>query len=358
MPLPVSHAKVDHVDALTGRLAAVELKEEEEARNTRGFNPFAPYLEQGLPRFVEHLTREIIPERLSSLRQTRQLLVDESCPLYRAGREFQVKHGISEASFQNWKELLCGWLDFPVILLLNPSPFDVLGYEQMVQQSPTLGWLEKNLEVLKLKLHDVIVMDTFPMVTDKLLGSKRFAEDLAELVTDSFELTWTCLRYIHPQIVISCQCSSKVRNDKWGSSGDLRAEELSSSEAGARQELVKMMDVDGHQMFVVQGVHPQYVMQHNQMMEEVLKKKFTKVLGPFGRWKERRLAERREAARAEVILGKESVRDGMKSLMKQMQLFNQICRQEGRNGAELSDAAKRVEEWRKQIEGWLDEMDD
>ncbi|GLA33104.1 hypothetical protein AnigIFM63326_002383 [Aspergillus niger] len=236
------------------------------------------------------------------------------------GRQFQVKHGISEASFQNWKELLCGWLDFPVILLLNPSPFDVLGYEQMVQQSPTLGWLEKNLEVLKLKLHDVIVMDTFPMVTDILLESKRFAEDLSELVTDSFELTWTCLRYIQPQIVISCQCSSKARNEKWGSSGGLRAEELSSSEAGARQELVKMMNVDGHHMFVVQ---------HNQMMEGVLKKLFTKVLGPFGRWKERRLAERRETARAEVILVKESVRDGMKSLMKQMQLFNQIRRQEG-----------------------------
>ncbi|RDK41115.1 hypothetical protein M752DRAFT_319859 [Aspergillus phoenicis ATCC 13157] len=289
MPLPVSHAKVDHVDALTGRLAAVELEEEEEeeARNPRCFNPFAPYLE------------------LSSLRQTRQLL---------------VKHGISEASFQNWKELLCGWLDFPVILLLNPSPFDVLGYEQMVQQSPTLGWLEKNLEVLKLKLHDVIVMDTFPMVTDILLESKRFAEDLSELVTDSFELTWTCLRYIQPQIVISCQCSSKARNEKWGSSGGLRAEELSSSEAGARQELVKMMNVDGHHMFVVQ---------HNQMMEGVLKKLFTKVLEPFGRWKERRLAERKKTARAEVILVKESIRDGMKSLIKQMQLFNQIRRQEG-----------------------------
>ncbi|PYH50341.1 uncharacterized protein BO96DRAFT_491635 [Aspergillus niger CBS 101883] len=321
MPLLILHAKVNHVDVLTGRLAAVELKEEEEARNPRYFNPFTPYLKQGLPRFMEHLAREISPESLSSLRQTRQLL----------------------------KELLYKWLDFPVILLLNPSPFDVLGYEQMVQQSPTLGWLEKNLEVLKLKLHDVIVMDTFPMVTDKLLESKRFAENLSELVTDSFELTWTCLQYIQPQIVISCQGSSKARNKKWGSSGGLRTEEMSSSEASTQQELVKIMDVDGHQMFVVQGVHPQYVMQHNQLMEEMLKKLFTKVLGPFGRWKERRLAERRETARAEVILVKESVRDGMKSLIKQIQLFNQICKQEGRNGAELSETVKRVEEWQKQI---------
>ena len=188
------------------------------------------------------------------------------------------------------------------------------------------------------------------MITDELLESKRFAEDLSELVTDSFELTWTCLRYIQPQIIISCQCSSKARNEKWRSSGGLRAEELSSSEADTRQKLVKMMDVDGHHMFVVQGVDPQYMLQHNQMMERMLKKLFTKVLGPFGRWKERRLAERRKAARAEIILVKKSVRDGMKSLMKQMQLFNQICRQEGRNGAELSETAKRVKEWQKQIE--------
>ncbi|KAL4924634.1 uncharacterized protein BDV17DRAFT_284571 [Aspergillus undulatus] len=329
---------------------------EEDAENPSRVNPFASYLVGGSFCFVDDLARKIIPERLSRLRQIHQLVVNESCPLYRVGREFQKKHEVPETSFQNWKELLCGWLEFPVILLLNPSPFDVLGYEQMVQQSPTLGWMEKSLEVMKLGLRDVIVMDMFPMVTVELLKTKR--EDWFELVADSFEVTLTCLRYIRPEILISCQCSSKTVNQIWQSFENLKAEELSSSEAGARQELVKTVDVDGHEILVVQGVHPQNVVQYNQEMERVLKKLFTKVLGPFGQWKERRVAERREAARREVILAKEGVRDGMRVLIKQMQLFEQICGQDGRNRIELLAAAKRVEEWRKQIEGWAGEMDD
>lgn len=172
-------------------------------------------------------------EQLSRLRRTPQLVVNESCPLYHVRWEFQEKYGISEASFQNWKELLCGWLNFPVILLLNPSSFDVLGYEQMVQQSLTLRWLKKNLKVMKFELHDMIVMDMFPMVSNKLLESKVFVEDWSELVADAFKLTWMCLQYIQLQIVLSCQCCSKAMNEKWGPLGDLRAAELSSSEAGA-----------------------------------------------------------------------------------------------------------------------------
>ena len=358
MPHPVSRAEVDNVDAINKDLATVELQEK--AKNPSSYNPFVFYLEEGSPRFVDNLVREEIPKLLSSLRgmpQLPQLVLNGFCPLYRVGREFQKKYGISEASFQNWKELLCGWRDFPVILLLNPSSFDVLGYEQMVQQSPTLRWLKWNLEVLKLELRDVIVMDTFPMVTNELLESKVFVEDWSELVADAFELTWTCLRYIQPQIVLSCQCCSKAVNEKWGPLRDLRAEELSSSEAGARQELVKTVDVDGHQMLVVQGLHPQNVLQHNQKMEGVLEKLFTKVLGPFGQWKQQRVAERREAARTEVILVKEGVRDGMRVLMKQMQLFNQICGQGDKTEVELSAAAKKVEEWREQVEGWAGEMD-
>ena len=87
--------------------------------------------------------------------------------------------------------------------------------------------------------------NTFPMVTNELLESKVFVEDWSELVADAFKLTWTCLRYIQPRIVLSCQCCSEAVNEKWGPLGDLRAEELSSSEAGARQELVKTVDVDG-----------------------------------------------------------------------------------------------------------------
>ena len=142
--------------------------------------------------------------------QLPQPMLNESCPLYHIRQEFQKKYGILEASFQNWKELLCGWRNFPVILLLNPSSFDVLGYEQMAQQLPTLRWLKKNLEVLKLELCDVIIMDMFPMVMNELLESKVFMEDWSDLVVDVFKLTWMCLQYIQLQIVLLCQCCSKA----------------------------------------------------------------------------------------------------------------------------------------------------
>lgn len=340
----------DDVDTLNGRIASVKLEEKENSSRINGSNPFAPYLKSGSLCSVNDLARMLIPKHLSSLQQTRLLEIDETCPIYVAGRKFQEKHGISEASFQNWLQLLCGYLDFPVILLLNPSRFDDLEFEEMVTRSSTLLWLRENLEILKLEMPDVIVLDTFPMITDELLASKQFLEDWSELVADSFKLTWTCLRCIRPRILISCQCCSKPVDKTWGLFGDIRAMELCSSEAAARQELVKSVDVHGHRMLVVQGVHPQNVVQHNLKMEGVLKTLLTKVLGPFGQWKERQVTERREAAQREVVLA----RDGMTVLLKQMDFFEQICRH--KNEIELTVAVGRVKEWRKQIENWAREM--
>ncbi|KAL4791406.1 hypothetical protein BDV19DRAFT_401410 [Aspergillus venezuelensis] len=316
MARPVSRAVFDDIDALNAPLAAVEL--EEGAKKSSFINPFLPYL--GSYRCGDNLAQELIPEQLGKMREPRQLVLNKSCPLYQAGRKFQAKHGILEESFQNWKELLCGCLDFLVILLLNPSNSDKLGYEQMMQQSPTLAWLEENLKVIRLEIRDVIVIDTFPMVPDKLLDSKMFMDNWFELVADSLELTRTCLRHIQPQILISCQCCSKPGNKRWGRLGDFRATELSSSEAGAPQELVKTD-----------------VIQHNKKMKEILEKLLTRVLGPFGQWKERRVAEQIESARREVILVKKGVGDGIKALINQMQL---------------------VEEWRRQMKGWAGEMED
>lgn len=239
----------DNVDTLNRYIASVKLDEKEKNSSyINGFNPFAPHLKSGSPRSVNDLARTLIPKYLSSLQQTRLLEINKTCPIYVAGRKFQEKHGISEASFQNWIQLLCGYLDFPVILLLNPSRFDALEFGEMVPQSQTLLWLKENLVILKLEMRDVTVLDTFPMVTDELLASKKFVEDWSELVADSFELTWTCLRYIRPRILISCQCCSKPVNEKWGLFGDIRATHLCSSEAAARQEQVKSVDVYGHRM--------------------------------------------------------------------------------------------------------------
>lgn len=124
-------------------------------------------------------------------------------------------------------------MDIPVLLLLNPSSFDVLSYEHMVRQSPTLRWLEETLRAMKLELCEMIVVDMFPMVPDELQRLKKFEDEWYDLVANAFELTLKCLLYIRPRILISCQCCTKSGNEKWGGFGHATARELCSLEAHA-----------------------------------------------------------------------------------------------------------------------------
>lgn len=117
--------------------------------------------------------------------------------------------------------------------------------------------------------------------------------------------------------------------------------------------MVKTVDIRAHQVLVVQGVHPQNMVQYNPQMEGILKSLLRKVLTPFGQWKERRLA-----AQEGVAMVTESVRDGMKMLMRQMQLYKQICGQEDGDGISLAVGVERMDEWWQQIQEWAREMND
>lgn len=57
--------------------------------------------------------------------------------------------------------------------------------------------------------------------------------------------------------------------------------------SGSLAERVRVEDAGAHQMYVVQGMHPQYVMQRQSNLE-VLERLFKRVLGPFGVWQSRR----------------------------------------------------------------------
>ncbi|RAL07955.1 uncharacterized protein BO97DRAFT_332040, partial [Aspergillus homomorphus CBS 101889] len=313
-------------------------------REKGGFNHFTPYLEQ---RRVDNLTRETIIPYLAELQGTRRLEIDESTRPYQEGREFQRKYGISEESFQNWKRLLSGWLGFPAILLLNPTRFDDLSFEKMVENSPTLQWTQKTLQDMELELDDVIVLDTFPMVTDKLLKIKRLQGAHVELVQDSFRLTLTCLRHIRPQVLVSCQCCSRAGNETWGVVMNKKADELCSSGLAAKDELVKEVEIGDHMMQVVQGVHPQYVVQYNEAMEDVLQRLFRKVFKPFGKWKKQRLM-----AWKELTTISEIVKSSMESLLKQMKLYQQICGRVGEAYAPGAVMVKQMEEWESVVDGW------
>lgn len=70
----------------------------------------------------------------------------------------------------------------------------------------------------------------------------------------------------------------------------MMAQQLCSSVAGAQLGQVRRVDVDGHRMHVVQGMHPNYVVQKRPDLEGVLQGLFVQVFRGFGAWKLRREA--------------------------------------------------------------------
>lgn len=184
MPHSVSHSENHSVspsenessDTIAGSLSALSLTETPETVTVDAtpaqYNPFAPFLanevgaaidatpaqynpfasflsnEVGAPEAVhsiDELTRVVIPRHLTGLRRSRCFELAELDPLYLQGRQFQERWGVSEASFLNWLELLTGWMDFPALMLLNPSLCDYLPHAEMVDMSTTLTWVENTL---------------------------------------------------------------------------------------------------------------------------------------------------------------------------------------------------------------------
>jgi hypothetical protein len=320
------------------------------------YNPFAAFFANtvGAPEAVhsiDGLTRIVIPQHLTGLRRSRRFELAESDPLYLQGRKFQGRWGISEASFQNWMELLTGWMEFPALMLLNPSPWDHLPHPEMVDLSTTLAWVENTLRRARLALTDVIIFDIFPMVRDDLLERTDVADRVA-LVQESFALTVECLRRVQPRVLISCQCCTQPLNARWGFFDDAMAQQLCSSVAGAQSGQVRVVDVEGHQMHVVQGMHPNYVVQKRPDLEGVLQDLFVRVFRDFGAWK-----SRREAIQGALLDAATVISGLVITLRRQLQLYQEMCQQAQECGIEGPMAVGRVEELQSQLDGWEGHLD-
>lgn len=390
MPHSVSHSENHSVspsenessDTIAGSLSALSLTETPETVTVDAtpaqYNPFAPFLanevgaaidatpaqynpfasflsnEVGAPEAVhsiDELTRVVIPRHLTGLRRSRRFELAESDPLYLQGRQFQERWGVSEASFLNWLELLTGWMDFPALMLLNPSPCDHLPHAEMVDMSTTLTWVENTLQMARLALPDVIIFDMFPMVRDNLLERTEAADRVA-LVQESFALTVECLRRIQPRVLISCQCCTQPLNDRWGFFDNTMAQQLCSSVAGAQSGQVRRVDVDGHRMHVVQGMHPNYVVQKRPDLEGVLQRLFVQVFRGFGAWK-----SRREATQGALLDAATVISGLVVTLRRQLQLYQEMCQQAQECGIEGPMAVGRVEELQSQLDGWEGHLD-
>ncbi|KAH1843007.1 hypothetical protein KXX54_001103 [Aspergillus fumigatus] len=125
------------------------------------------------------------------------------------------------------------------------------------------------------------------------------------------------------------------------------AQRLCSSVAGAQSGLVRGVDVGGHRMHVVQGMHPHYVVRQRPDLERVLQELFVWVFRGFGAWKSHRMATRKalwDAAR--VISGL------LFALQQQLQLYRQMCQRAQEYGIDGPVAVGRVEELQSQLDGW------
>ena len=324
--------------------------------NSGASNPFAPLLttstrERGLVQSIEDLTQDVIPQHLDGLQQPRRFTLDETDALYAQGRKFQEKWGVSEEAFLNWKSLLSGFIEFPAVMLLNPSPWDhVQQFYEMVDRSSTLSWLRNMFAETQLGLNDVIIFDMFPMLRDDLRDDvlKRMGPaKLEELARESFALTRASLELIRPRVLISCQCCTNPRNERWGFFCDVLARQLCSSVEWAKSGQVQRVDVSGHRMHVVRGMHPQYVVQREPNLERVLAGLFMRVFEPFGAWQSRRMAAQQGLQYAGAVLSGQVVQ-----LRRLIQLYRQLCGQAAGSGVEGPVAVERAEELGTQLAEW------
>ncbi|KAE8367493.1 hypothetical protein BDV27DRAFT_123778 [Aspergillus caelatus] len=324
-------------------------------QNSAVFNPFAAYISTGSETHnteysIDELTRDVIPQQVARLQNPQRFILTETDDLYIQGQEFQKKWGIPKNGFLNWIALLSGWVEFPVILLLNPSPWDYLPFDEMLRKSPTLSWLQEILRNMGLQLDDVIILDTFPMLQDSLrddILERMGPAGRDELARESFALTRATLELIQPRVMISCQCCTKPNNKRWEFfNGDNLAQQLCSSVLRARDRRVRELDVNGHRMQVVQGMHPQYVVKRDTTQEKVLVELFTQVFRSFGAWQSRRLAMQKELRDAGATL-----LTLVALLQQQIQRYGQLCRQAG-SGMDGPVTAEHVEELRTQLGGW------
>ncbi|KAL3430026.1 hypothetical protein BDV09DRAFT_200042 [Aspergillus tetrazonus] len=317
-------------------------------------NPFASYFpshaRQGNSgQTVADLAEETIPRHVAELQHLQQFTLNETCDLYAQGRRFQQKWGISDESFLNWKTLLSGWMEFPAVMLLNPSPCDHKPFLDMVEMSDTLSWLRVTLEKMQLSLDDVIIFDMFPMVQKDLLEATeqegRARRD--ELVQESFALTSASLALVRPRVLILCQCCTKPDNETWGFFDNKLARQLCSSIEGARSGRIQELDVDEHQIQVVHGIHPNYVLKRRPELESVLMRRFAQIFEPYGVWKSRRAATQQE------------IRDGGAMLVglvvllkKQIQIYSQLCEKAAGSGLEDPVGVGRAKELEVQLSEW------
>jgi hypothetical protein len=207
---------------------------------------------------------------------------------------------IPEQAALNFTTLTSGQTKFPVIMLQNPtSDHHFEKFDNMIQKSPTLAWLQNVFHSLGLTIRDVIILDVCPLVSDQWIKKlKRDDLDRAGMaVREAYFLTSQVLDIIRPRIILCCQCATKVflqvEPSIFAYNATDLAESLGSSVKGAKDNVVKTIEHSGRDIFAIQGFHPRYFMirrdegRSDDGAEELLRSRLREVLLPCSQWKKK-----------------------------------------------------------------------
>lgn len=281
-------------DGLELGLSSLSLRAENppaEPPSLQLLNPFQELLDlhQGQDQ-VEAYLRQHLQPYLDGCRTLERLSPDN--PFFQHARDFWEKEGFEGNGLSNYTDLLCGILNFPPILLLNPSNWDYLALDDMIRKSPTLSWLQDTLESFGFTLRDIVIIDIFPLLTDQNLNTIEEGER-RRLCNEAFNLTVNFFRQFQTPVVISCQCSTRRGHARWDLVDHPLADQLSSSVHKARGQQVTRVRLDDQIIHVAQGFHPMHIEYEKDVhkrldLEQVLRGLLGSLYEPCEDWRIRR----------------------------------------------------------------------
>jgi hypothetical protein len=214
-------------------------------------------------------------------------------PCFQFARQYAKKWAISDEAVQSHIKLACGYLNFPVILLLNPAPtHEYLPFDQMVKNCKTLKWIEDILREIGLELADVIILDACTLLGNNKINELARVGRKEEAISEAYDVTQKMLQMLKPNIILACQCSTNF--PKWDTGGHVVARELCSSLRRAKNKEVREVAINDHIINVVQAYHPSSFLRlksgginrsHHETSGELLKGLFDRLYLPCAVWK-------------------------------------------------------------------------
>jgi len=238
------------------------------------------------PQTFRDLLANLLQPALNKQKDATQILPTH--PFFDQVRTFWQKYGWPLQRFENYRRLLCGILNFPCILLLNPKN-DHLMFDEMVQKTRILLWLQDTLNEMDLCLDDIIIMDLFPMLTNEWLD--QHPDEREEAIREAFDLTIDFIQEFKIRTILSCQCFAPFQHPRWGDFSHTVADGLRSSMIGADNGFVLGLNLTNHTVHGIHGFHPAKIYyefgKERQRLEELLHGIFTSSFEPCAAWLDR-----------------------------------------------------------------------